>query len=109
MASKEQIKANRENAKKSTGPRTNSGKARTAKNALKHGLLAQDAVLPGEDPADFDQQLVALEELTCLLTSPKIASKKKSSVKSPTPCGDCNVSPASKPLSSPPASKTPVT
>ena len=62
MASEKQIKANRENAKKSTGPRTNGGKTRTAKNALKHGLLAQDAVLPGEDPADFDQHLVSFEE-----------------------------------------------
>ena len=62
MASEKQIKANRENAKKSTGPRTNSGKSRTSKNALKHGLLAQDAVLPGEDPAEFDQHLTSFEE-----------------------------------------------
>ena len=47
--------------KKSTGPRTQEGKTRSAKNALKHGLLARDAVLPGEDPADFDRQLSALE------------------------------------------------
>ncbi len=62
MASQKQIKANRENAKKSTGPRTNSGKTRTAKNALKHGLLAQDAVLPGEDPAEFDQHITSFED-----------------------------------------------
>ncbi len=62
MASEKQIKANRENAKKSTGPRTNSGKTRIAKNALKHGFLAQDAVLPGEDPAEFDQHLTSFEE-----------------------------------------------
>ena len=62
MASDKQIKANRENAKKSTGPRTNSGKTRTAKNALKHGLLAQDAVLPGEDPAEFDQHITSFED-----------------------------------------------
>ena len=34
---------------------------RASKNALKHGLLARDTVLPGEDPADFDRQLSALE------------------------------------------------
>ena len=62
MATDKQIKANRENAKQSTGPRTNSGKTRTSKNALKHGLLAQDAVLPGEDPADFDQHLTSFED-----------------------------------------------
>ena len=57
-----QMKANRNNAKKSTGPRTEEGKSRSAKNALKHGLLARDTVLPGEDPADFDRQLSSLEE-----------------------------------------------
>ena len=56
-----QIKANRNNAKKSTGPRTEEGKTRVSKNALKHGLLARDTVLPGEDPAEFDSQLTALE------------------------------------------------
>ncbi len=61
MPTNAQIKANRNNAKKSTGPRTEEGKARVAKNALKHGLLARDTVLPGEDPADFDNQLSALE------------------------------------------------
>ena len=61
MPTNAQIRANRNNAKKSTGPRTEEGKARVAKNALKHGLLARDTVLPGEDPADFDRQLSALE------------------------------------------------
>ena len=61
MTTNAQIKANRNNAKKSTGPRTEEGKTRVAKNALKHGLLARDTVLPGEDPAEFDRQLAALE------------------------------------------------
>ena len=61
MPTNAQIKANRNNAKKSTGPRTEEGKTRSAKNALKHGLLARDTVMPGEDPADFDRQLSALE------------------------------------------------
>ena len=61
MTTNAQMKANRKNAKKSTGPRTEEGKSRAAKNALKHGLLARDTVLPGEDPADFDRQLSALE------------------------------------------------
>ena len=47
--------------KKSTGPRTEEGKSRSAKNSLTHGLLARDTVLPGEDPADFDRQLSTLE------------------------------------------------
>ena len=61
MPTKEQINANRNNARKSTGPRTEEGKSRASKNALKHGLLARDTVLPGEDPAEFDSQLSALE------------------------------------------------
>ena len=61
MPTRAQIKANRNNAKRSTGPRTEEGKTRSAKNALKHGLLARDTVMPGEDPADFDRQLSALE------------------------------------------------
>ncbi len=61
MTTRAQIKANRNNAKKSTGPRTEEGKTRVATNALKHGLLARDAVLPSEDPAEFDSQLSALE------------------------------------------------
>ena len=60
-ATKAQIRANRENPKKSTGPRTEEGKARVSLNALKHGLLARDAVLPEEDPAEFDRQLRDLE------------------------------------------------
>ena len=61
MPTRAQIRANRNNAKKSTGPRTEEGKARAAKNSLKHGLLARDTVLPGEAPPDFDRQLSALE------------------------------------------------
>ena len=62
MATDAQTRANRANAEKSTGPRTRRGKVRSSKNALKHGLLATDAVLPGEDPAEFDRQLTALED-----------------------------------------------
>ena len=62
MRTQKQISASRENAKKSTGPRTTEGKARSSKNALKHGLMAQDAVIPGEDPAEFDRHLTKLED-----------------------------------------------
>jgi len=54
MASAAQIKANRSNAQKSTGPRTPEGKDRASQNALKHGLLAREAVIVGEDPAQFE-------------------------------------------------------
>jgi hypothetical protein len=38
MASERQIAANRQNAQKSTGPRSTSGKKRASNNALRHGL-----------------------------------------------------------------------
>ncbi len=62
MRTERQTRASRENAKKSTGPRTPQGKARSSKNALKHGLLALDSVIPGEDPADFDRHLTLYED-----------------------------------------------
>ncbi len=62
MATNKQTRANRANAKKSTGPRTTAGKTRSSKNALKHGLLSQDSVLPGEAPEEFDRQLTAIED-----------------------------------------------
>jgi hypothetical protein len=44
---------NRENAKKSTGPRTPAGKARSSMNAVRHGVLAKRLILPGENALDF--------------------------------------------------------
>lgn len=46
--------ANRRNAELSTGPKTASGKAVASKNALKHGVLSRQVVLPDEDPAEFE-------------------------------------------------------
>src|SRR4051812_46307443 len=51
--SRKKLQANRENAQKSTGPRTRRGKDRVSRNALRHGLLAQAALIPGEDPEPF--------------------------------------------------------
>src|SRR5215472_16091095 len=55
MASLEQIQANRQNARKSTGPRSAEGKAKSRFNALKSGIDAQSAVIPDEDPAKFQE------------------------------------------------------
>jgi hypothetical protein len=52
MSTQAQIKANRQNAKKSTGPKTAGGKAAVSKNAVKHGLFT-DALIRGENPADY--------------------------------------------------------
>jgi hypothetical protein len=48
------VEANRRNAQRSTGPRTAEGKARVAKNPLKHGLTGRQVILPDEHPDEFD-------------------------------------------------------
>ena len=55
MTSERQKAANRANALQSTGPKTREGKAAVRLNAIRHGLLARDAVLPGEDADAFEQ------------------------------------------------------
>ena len=56
MATRRQIKANRRNARSSTGPKTEAGKAASSANALSHGLTAVNAVvLPEEDPDKFER------------------------------------------------------
>ncbi len=40
-------------ANKSTGPRTEAGKARSRMNAVKHGMTARVVLLPDEKPAEF--------------------------------------------------------
>ena len=44
MATERQIAANRRNAKKSTGPRSEAGKKRASRNSYRHGLAACGAV-----------------------------------------------------------------
>jgi hypothetical protein len=44
MASEKQIAANRQNSKKSTGPKTEAGKQRSRQNAFRHGLTAQTVI-----------------------------------------------------------------
>ena len=56
MTSEKQIAANRANAAQSTGPTTPEGKAAVRLNAIKHGLLSREVLLPGEEA----QQLVRL-------------------------------------------------
>lgn len=65
MSSSNQVKANQWNAQKSTGPKTEEGKAVVSQNAMKHGLLSTETLLPWEESA----------ELNCLLESLTTALK----------------------------------
>lgn len=55
--SAKQIAANRLNAQKSTGPKTDQGKQAAKFNNLQHGMRAAHIVLPGENRQEFDRRL----------------------------------------------------
>jgi hypothetical protein len=54
MTTQKQRTANRRNAKKSTGPRTAKGRARSSINALKHGLTAAQITIADEKSEDLE-------------------------------------------------------
>ena len=81
MTSDRKAEANRRNARKSTGPKTPEGKAAVSLNALKHGLLSRQILLPNEDEASLIQlserlhsQLQPVGELESLLVERIIAA-----------------------------------
>ena len=53
MTSLRQIEANRRNALRSTGPRTEQGKRLSRANAIRHGLTAETIVTSVEDAEDY--------------------------------------------------------
>jgi hypothetical protein len=57
--SEAQLAANRANAAKSTGPRSEEGKKKSRLNGLTHGLRAETAVLPGEDGGRLQDRIDA--------------------------------------------------
>ncbi len=64
--SEKQLIANRKNAQKSTGPKTDKGKAVVGNNAVKHGLYSDNVIIDSphlkEDPAEYDHLLNSLIE-----------------------------------------------
>ena len=57
MASERQIEANRKNAGRSTGPKTNAGKAKSRANATKHGMAIESSeVEAGLSPEFIDRR-----------------------------------------------------
>ena len=80
MTSYRQIEANRRNALKSTGPRTEAGKQASRCNAVRHGLTAETVISALEDAedykafeaaitADYDAQSAVERELVLRLAS----------------------------------------
>ncbi len=80
MTSLRQIEANRRNALKSRGPRTEKGKKRSRCNAVRHDLTAETVLEVLEDPedykafelsvtSDFDAQTAVERELVLRLAS----------------------------------------
>jgi hypothetical protein len=62
-ATSARAETSRQNGAQSRGPKTSEGKARSAQNALKHGLRTQKyLVLPEEDAAEFEALEAALVE-----------------------------------------------
>ena len=53
MISLQRLEANRRNALRSTGPRTDEGKQRSRLNAVRHGLAAETVVASLEDAEDY--------------------------------------------------------
>ena len=53
MTTASRIAANRKNAQRSTGPKTTRGKARSSRNATRHGLTSKQVVLLDEDELEF--------------------------------------------------------
>ena len=54
VVSSNKVRANRDNAKRSTGPKTLSGKEKVSGNALTHGLTAEKHVIIGESIEEFN-------------------------------------------------------
>ena len=54
MTTEKQFAANRQNAKKSTGPRSEDGKRRSRRNAFRHGLSAETVLDVVERAADYE-------------------------------------------------------
>ena len=74
MTTARQTSANRKNARRSTGPKSERGKAVVALNAMKHGLLSGKALLETEDDSELIELGKRLRstlrpegELECLL------------------------------------------
>ena len=85
MPSRRQLEANRSNARRSTGPQTESGKNRSKMNAVKHGLAGANIVVLDEDPAQFEALRSGLEVYLNLVAY----LNRNWSIALPACCGAC--------------------
>ena len=63
--SQAKVDANRRNAQKSTGPRTEEGKRRSRLNGVTHGSRAETLVLLDEDPQALEDRRAAWVPVCC--------------------------------------------
>ena len=62
MLTDAKLAANRENAKKSTGPKTAEGKAKVAQNAIVHGFYCKHTIIQGECAFDLERLRLSVVE-----------------------------------------------
>jgi hypothetical protein len=89
MTSAARIAANRENAQKSTGPRSDPRRACSILNAFKHGLTAVNVTLKDEDLNDYRR--IVLE--TGSISPQLVPCRSPGWTRSPTPSGSRFASP----------------
>jgi hypothetical protein len=84
MATAAQRAANSENAKRSCGPKSKEGKARSRLNTPKHGMIASLPLIPGEDPelvsartVSWKQELNPQSDLQEYLVEPGRAATRR--------------------------------
>ena len=61
MATPNQIRANRANALRSTGPKTAEGKQKASRNSIRHGMLSQTVLLQDESQHRFIDLVASLQ------------------------------------------------
>jgi hypothetical protein len=62
MSTEKKTASNRNNAQKSTGPKSAAGKAVVSQNARTHGLLSRNLIIDGESREEFSELLSLLAE-----------------------------------------------
>jgi hypothetical protein len=77
-ASERKIQANRRNALRSTGPKTERGKRTVARNAIKHGILAREVVITAGDARRVQKNFRPWLNNSGKSTNPLVSSRNRS-------------------------------